>query len=204
MDDELEPVDPGLEQLINDVINTATGPIDWSRLHARHHAQQLEILDDWVRWLVRQYGIDQREIPDCWSQHPELVEELAALRTARTAAYGPDAFPTAALDWHHAFSLTRDRLRQMGRASLDADGANIALARPTVLNKNDGTPDPLDSRLLDACRRVRSSARVGRGAGGSLANRLPSGLEAVAREWHATLPGAAGGEWLERGMPRSK
>ena len=40
-------------------------------------------------------------------------------------------------------------------------------------------------------------------SGGSLANRLPS-LEAVAREWHVTLPGAAGGEWLERGMPRSK
>ncbi len=112
MDDEQEPVDPGLEQLINDVINTGTGPIDWSRLHARQHAQQLEILDDWVRWLVHHYGIDQREIPDCWSQHPELVEELAALRTARTAAYAPDAFPTAALDWHHAFSLTRDRLRQ--------------------------------------------------------------------------------------------
>ncbi|MGY2876384.1 hypothetical protein ACVW00_003574 [Marmoricola sp. URHA0025 HA25] len=41
------------------------------------------------------------KIPPCWSNHPEIVEELTALWLAWQAAYEePDPSLTAAADWH--------------------------------------------------------------------------------------------------------
>jgi hypothetical protein len=43
------------------------------------------------------------------------VEELSALRSGWLAAYASDARLSAALDWHHDFDGTRDRLHETTR-----------------------------------------------------------------------------------------
>ena len=57
-------------------------------------------LGDWVDWIRHRYPLARR-IPDCWAEHPELVEELTALWLAWQAAYVErDAPLTAAAEWH--------------------------------------------------------------------------------------------------------
>jgi hypothetical protein len=57
-------------------------------------------LTGWVRWIRHRYPLARR-VPPCWSEHPEIVEELTALWLAWQAAYTePDASLTAAADWH--------------------------------------------------------------------------------------------------------
>jgi len=57
-------------------------------------------LRDWVDWLRSRYPL-AKKIPACWSEHPEIVEELTALWLAWQHAYtDPDAPLTAAADWH--------------------------------------------------------------------------------------------------------
>ena len=57
-------------------------------------------LTEWVAWIRHRYPLAKR-IPECWSDHPEVVEELTALWLAWNAAYTErDASFTAAVDWH--------------------------------------------------------------------------------------------------------
>ena len=70
----------------------------------------MDALAAWVRWLVRRYAIDTREIPPCWAEHGEFVEELSALHTAHRAAYDPAGPPTGPADWHATLANTRTRL----------------------------------------------------------------------------------------------
>lgn len=51
-------------------------------------------------WLRGRYPLANK-IPPCWSEHPEIVEELTALWLAWEQAYRQrDAPLTAAADWH--------------------------------------------------------------------------------------------------------
>lgn len=57
-------------------------------------------LSTWVGWIRARYPL-ARKIPECWHEHPEVVEELTALWLAWQAAYTePDPPLTAASDWH--------------------------------------------------------------------------------------------------------
>ena len=57
-------------------------------------------LSDWVGWIRNRYPLARR-IPDCWTRHPEVIEELTALWLAWHAAYTErDAPLTGAIDWH--------------------------------------------------------------------------------------------------------
>lgn len=57
-------------------------------------------LAGWIDWLRGRYPL-ARKIPDCWREHPEVVEELTALWLAWQGAYAePDPPLTAASDWH--------------------------------------------------------------------------------------------------------
>ena len=69
-----------------------TGPETGERLQ--------NALADWVAWIRHRYPLTRR-IPDCWPEHPEVVEELTALWLAWQAAYvEADAPLTAAAEWH--------------------------------------------------------------------------------------------------------
>ncbi|GAA3819263.1 hypothetical protein GCM10022273_32300 [Cellulomonas soli] len=70
----------------------------------------LEELDLWVDWLIDRYRLDQRVIPPCWHEHPELLEELAALHLAWQGAFASTAAPDAPLHWHEHFAAATSRL----------------------------------------------------------------------------------------------
>ncbi len=72
----------------------------WRGIGERAEAALWEELRGWVGWIRHRYPL-ARKIPECWDQHPEVVEELTALWLAWQAAYVErDASLTAAAEWH--------------------------------------------------------------------------------------------------------
>lgn len=90
--------------------NTLPVPIVWSAHTTEDAALLLEELDVWVNWLIERYRLDQRTIPECWFEHPELLEEISALHLAWEGAYATTAAPDAPLSWHEHFAAARDRV----------------------------------------------------------------------------------------------
>lgn len=90
----------------------APQPIVWSAKSADEQAHQLRLLTAWVTWLTDRYRLDHRTIPPCWSQHGDLIEELAALHLAWQAAYSRLAHGDAPLLWHEHFAIARARLAE--------------------------------------------------------------------------------------------
>ena len=80
----------------------AAAPTSWCWRTIGPHAEEAlwHELRDWVGWIRHRYPLARR-IPDCWHEHPEIVEELTALWLAWQAAYTvPDGPLTAAIEWH--------------------------------------------------------------------------------------------------------
>lgn len=60
-------------------------------------------LRDWTVWLVNRYRLTLEDrLPGCWPQHPELIEELWALRAWRAEAYSREGNGQSAVYWHQA------------------------------------------------------------------------------------------------------
>jgi hypothetical protein len=85
-------------------------PIVWSAFTAAEQELLLEDLDVWVTWLAERYRLDHRVVPGCWTQHPELIEELSALQLAWQGAFSMSAVPDAPLNWHERFAVARLRI----------------------------------------------------------------------------------------------
>lgn len=85
-------------------------PICWAAHTPDNQQLYLEDLDTWVAWLVAHYSLDRRHVPECWVQHWELLEELAALHLAWEGAFATTAQADAPLAWHERFALARSRL----------------------------------------------------------------------------------------------
>ncbi len=100
-----------LDALVDQVLGTRPRPINWARLTEPDLSEQWEALDTWVRWLVTRYCLDHREIPPCWAEHGDLLEELSALHTAHQAAYDPTGPPSGPSEWHQVLANTRARLQ---------------------------------------------------------------------------------------------
>lgn len=104
MSDEAEQ--PTLEEVVDllsqEVVNTsetvekilefltdlpAGGPWGWRYLNRDQARVLAEELRDWVDWLIARYRLTN--IPPCWFEHGDFVEELTALMVAWKAAYNP-------------------------------------------------------------------------------------------------------------------
>jgi hypothetical protein len=85
-------------------------PICWAAYTTENQDLLLEDLTTWVNWVARHYSLDRRQVPECWDQHWELIEELAALHLAWEGAYSSTAHADAALSWHERFAAARARL----------------------------------------------------------------------------------------------
>ena len=107
--------DAGLDALVDQVLGQAPRPVTWAHLDRDHAADHWAALDGWVRWLVRRYALDHRDLPPCWYAHGDLVEELSALRTAHQGAFDPAGPASGPAEWHQIFANTRARL-QLGVA----------------------------------------------------------------------------------------
>ncbi|MGH8939584.1 MAG: hypothetical protein ACRDV2_09565 [Actinomycetes bacterium] len=78
-----------------------SGP-PWSLRSMTVARRRTALLDlaDWLTWLHGRYPVAE-VIPGCCWRHPEIFEELLALRAAWGSAYeDPAAPPQAAADWH--------------------------------------------------------------------------------------------------------
>ena len=95
------------------VLRQPFGPVSptcWAAHTPEDQRLLLEELDLWVTWLAHHYALDRRHVPECWTQHWELIEELAALHLAWEGAYATTAQADAPLAWHERFGLARARL----------------------------------------------------------------------------------------------
>lgn len=87
-------------------------PICWAAHTPDSQRLYLEDLETWVTWLAHHYSLDRRYIPECWDQHWELIEELAALHLAWEGAFATTAQADAPLAWHERFAAARSRLTE--------------------------------------------------------------------------------------------
>lgn len=85
-------------------------PISWPHLDDEKSAEQLDELTDWVLWVTWRFNLDHRTVPDCWTQHGAIIEELSALYTAWQTAYNQTADGDAPLAWMNQFANARHRL----------------------------------------------------------------------------------------------
>ena len=121
--------DEELDALVDELLGAKPRPVDWRRIGGSDAARRLFELDAWVRWLVCRYAIDPREIPPCWADHGELIEELSALHTAHQAAFDPAGPPTGPADWHATFANTRVRLH----VAVPRTGCRVGQHRPSAV-----------------------------------------------------------------------
>lgn len=80
----------------------STGPVSWLTLEDPDQARTLlHQLADWLAQVYIHYPGATNSLGECWPWHPNVVEELLALKAAWHAAYDdPTAPPHRALDWH--------------------------------------------------------------------------------------------------------
>lgn len=97
-------------------------PFAWSSLSSDDTQLFLEDLDLWVGWLVERYRLDHRIVPECWRQHPELIEELSALHLAWQGSFALTANHDAPLLWHEHFAAACQRIAdRVARTGCRAD-----------------------------------------------------------------------------------
>jgi len=94
------------------------------------------VLDDWVDWLRRDYGLGVTQVPPLWHRHAELRWELSALHTAWLAAYDPEASASAPIAWHRELVEALRRLHDWVAQS----GTALTEDRPTQVTLWPGEP----------------------------------------------------------------
>lgn len=89
--------------------------VNWRKIADDERADACSALADWVQnWLVPRYALQRRLVPDCWHQHPSMVEELSALHTAWLVAFDEADGGFGPIGWHERFALalTRDAFKE--------------------------------------------------------------------------------------------
>lgn len=119
--------EPDIPTAPTDEDHPLLGPVDWELLTAEQADIEWAHLNRWVNWLRRTYGLPASVVPPLWHRHPELVEELSALRTHRIALFDPNGASVGPLRWHQDFALARARLRDWVAAA----GTHLHHDRPT-------------------------------------------------------------------------
>lgn len=108
-------------------------PINWDLLGPDDAEHEWLLLNQWVHWLRKTYGLPAAVIPPFWHRHRELVWELSALHLHWLGAYDVDQDGSAPIGWHKDFADARDRLREWVSTAgtrLDRDRATRQTAWP--------------------------------------------------------------------------
>ena len=126
-----------VEELEDGSAQPAAGTVsNWCWRYAGESATESlwKELGDWVDWIRRRYPLFRR-IPDCWADHPEIVEELTALWLAWQAAYVErDAPLTAAAEWHDRW--LPGVLHRLEHGPFTLDCGSTHRSRPVTLYKS--------------------------------------------------------------------
>ncbi|WP_407343555.1 hypothetical protein [Pengzhenrongella phosphoraccumulans] len=109
IDPDLDPAE--VDALVDRVLGNVPRPVNFANLTHGTALTHWVALDRWVRWLVRRYNLDHRDVPPCWYAHSDLVEELSALHTAHRGAYDPGGPAGGPAEWHQTLATTRTHLQ---------------------------------------------------------------------------------------------
>lgn len=113
-------------------------PVYWPSLSAEDAVEKLEELRRWVAVLAVRFP-SLVKLPECWWQHNDLIELLAALRDCERGCYARTAPPTAAADWHQVLRNLEQRLDMwIRRLPCSAPGIGHRLERQSP------TPSPFE------------------------------------------------------------
>lgn len=83
--------------------HAAVSLTEWHAMSEPEYVLAWEQLRAWTAWLTGRYRLLLEDrLPGCWPRHPELIEELWALRAWRAEAYGPEGTGQSAVYWHQA------------------------------------------------------------------------------------------------------
>ncbi|MEZ0095995.1 hypothetical protein [Streptacidiphilus sp. EB129] len=80
----------------------AGGLVEWHDMSPSERAANWAKLCNWVTWLYDRYELSvESRLPECWTEHPGMIEELWALMVWRFEIYGSE-LPAgqAARYWH--------------------------------------------------------------------------------------------------------
>lgn len=90
-----------------------SGPraVRWRDLPDDRAPEEWEALREWVEWVTVRFDIPVSLIPNCWWQHPALVEELSALHVAWRTAYDEQDTGLGPVMWLERWHLAKARLR---------------------------------------------------------------------------------------------
>lgn len=78
-----------------------TAPIAWHALDSVAAAEAWEGLLTWAdEVLCPTYEITRGQLPDCWTRHPAMRNEVSWLRTSHAQAYLSTAHAGGAAEWH--------------------------------------------------------------------------------------------------------
>ncbi|MEU5156108.1 hypothetical protein [Glycomyces sp. NPDC021274] len=81
--------------------------VEWHAMTDKQRTAAWEGLVEWVAWLHDRYELSiQSRLPECWPQHPGIIEELWALKMWREALYTNDP-EAGVLTGHEAGGLAQ-------------------------------------------------------------------------------------------------
>lgn len=134
-DDYFDETSPLYEDTENDPEEVAPvpRPLNWDLLDPDDAEHEWLLLNQWVHWLRKTYGLPAAIIPPFWHRHPELVWELSALHLHWLGAYDIEQDGSAPIGWHKDFADARERLREWVTTAgtrLDRDRATRQTAWP--------------------------------------------------------------------------
>jgi len=78
------------------------GLVEWHSMSPHERAVNWADLCSWVTWLYDRYELSvESRLPECWAEHPGMIEELWALMVWRKEIYGSEQpAGQAARYWH--------------------------------------------------------------------------------------------------------
>jgi hypothetical protein len=81
--------------------------VEWHAMTAEQRTAAWAGLVEWVAWLHDRYELSiQSRLPECWPEHPGIIEELWTLKMWREALYTTDT-ETGVLTGHEAGGLAQ-------------------------------------------------------------------------------------------------
>lgn len=88
--------------------------VDWRTLNDERAPFEWSALRAWVEWFTVRFDIPPSVVPDCWWKHGEIVEELAALRSAHLQLFDASDTGIGPITWLQYLSTSLPRLTRAG------------------------------------------------------------------------------------------
>src|SRR6185503_812899 len=117
---------------------------EWHTMNEPEYVLAWDQLRDWTAWLTSRYRLTLEDrLPSCWPQHPELIEELWALRGWRLEAYGSEGSGQSAVYWHQSLVTFLGHVSSWWAGGCRAGHASSSTDLDTAQTRTWAGADPL-------------------------------------------------------------